>query len=113
MTDDRITGGLTDKQLVKTCREFRRGILGKHGSGVGMCAAVCWPLSAYLSAICGVKNECVTSDLSEIQSSNYYGHVWIKLSDGRALDPTFDQFCSEEPVDIYLGKPTEFHGATP
>lgn len=103
---------MTDDELISACRDFRAGLLGEGASGLGMCAAVCWPLSSFLRACCGVDVECVETDLQNHPGSPCYEHVWMRLPDGRVLDPTFDQFCSEEPVDIYLGPPTEFHRAT-
>lgn len=100
---------MTDDELIETCRDFRNGLLGEGKCSVGMCAAVSWPLAAFLRSLCGIDAECVESDLSDHSESAFYKHVWIRLPDGRVLDPTFDQFCSEELSDIYLGKPTEFH----
>jgi hypothetical protein len=40
-------------------------------------------------------------------------HVWIKLTDGRALDPTADQFNVLFPAmkmpPVYLGPPQSIH----
>jgi len=102
---------MTDAELLDVATEFRAGILG-DGPGDGMCAAVSWPLAGYLSAMYNLPCECVTSEHSAL-STDYINHVWIKLPDGRALDATFDQFCSEEKVAVYLGKPTEFHTISP
>lgn len=99
---------MRDKQLIKIARDFRRGMIGKNTAGGGFCGMICWPLSSMLSGIYGVKNECASADLDD-EKSDWANHVWIKLADGRVIDPTFDQFCSEEPVDVYLGPPTEFH----
>jgi hypothetical protein len=98
---------MTDKQLVQFSRSFRKGLLGKRSSNM-MCAAVCWPLAGLLHAH-GVKCETVESDLGHMN------HIWIKLADGRALDPTADQFNSygfndiEKLPDVYLGKPLPIH----
>lgn len=99
---------MNDAELREFAWEFRTGILGEKGSPEGMCFAVSAPLAGLLSA-CGVEAELVESDLSAHPSSVWYEHVWIRLADGRVLDPTFDQFCSEEPVPVYIGEPTEFH----
>lgn len=100
---------MTDAELITTCRDFRGGLLGEGKSGLGMCAVVCLPLSSFLSAVCSVKAECFICDHADHPTSPSLNHVWMELADGRVLDPTFDQFCSDEPVDIYLGPPTEFH----
>lgn len=87
---------------------FRKGILGKRQSDM-MCAAVCYPLASLLN-ISGVKCEAVESDLGECN------HVWIRLADGRALDPTGDQFNlvnSEKMPPVYLGPPLKIHALAP
>jgi hypothetical protein len=66
-----------------------------------MCAAVCYPLVTLLN-MAGVKCEIVESDLGDMN------HVWLKLADGRALDPTADQFNRLYRMGlppVYLGKP--------
>ena len=99
----------TDAELIDVCRDFRHGMIGEGTPGDGFCAMVSWPLAAYLRACCGINADCVQTDLKDHPTAQCYEHVWIRLADGRVLDPTFDQFCSEEPVDIYLGAATEFH----
>ena len=98
---------MTDDELRDFAWDFRQGIM-PNGSPEGMCYAISAPLVALLNC-CGVKAELVETDLSKNQNSVFYEHFWIRLEDGRVLDPTFDQFCSEEPVPIYIGEPTEFH----
>ena len=83
-------------------------MLGPNAPGGGQCAKVSWALAEYLRTLCGVECETVQSDHSDM-ATDFIEHVWIRLPDGRALDATFDQFCSEEPVQVYLGEPTEFH----
>lgn len=99
---------MTDEELIDIATDFRDGLLGPDASGDGMCAAVSWPLAGYLSALCNQPCECVQSDHSDM-ATDFIEHVWIRLPDGRALDATFDQFCTEEKVKVYLGPPTEFH----
>lgn len=101
---------MTDADLIEIATEFREGVLGPDGAGDGQCAKVSLALAGYLRALCGVSCECVLSDHSDM-ATDFIDHVWIRLPDGRALDATFDQFCSEEKVKVYLGKPTEFHAA--
>ena len=93
---------MTDKQLIRLVRSFRKGILGGRSSAL-MCAAVCWPLASLLE-LNGVRCEAVETELEHIN------HVWIKLADGRALDPTADQFGTLP--DVYLGPPLAIHGVT-
>jgi hypothetical protein len=100
---------MTDDELIIECMSFREGLIGKNASPEGMCFAVSAPLSSYLRVAHGLDVELVKSDHEKNPASQWYEHYWIKLPDGRVLDPTFDQFCSEEPVPIYIGNPTEFH----
>ena len=90
---------MTDAELVKFATEFRKGVLGRSSSAL-MCAAVCMPLVTLLD-IHGVKAELMES---ETETCN---HVWLRLADGRVLDPTSDQFGELPPV--YLGPPTALH----
>ncbi|RFB76630.1 hypothetical protein [Methylovirgula sp. 4M-Z18] len=94
---------MTDDELVEFATEFRDDLLGGQESKL-MCAAVCWPLASYLR-FCGVECKCVESDLGSVN------HVWIKLADGRALDPNADQFNSEAKrwPAVYLGRRVELH----
>lgn len=101
-------GKIHDKWLLRVAADFREGVLGGRSSQ-WMCAAVSWPLTSLLHAY-GVECEAVESDLGEMN------HVWIKLADGRALDPTADQFnawgFSELPKNlppVYLGPPLSIH----
>jgi hypothetical protein len=96
---------MTDQELVQFATEFREGILGGRPSD-WMCAAVSWPLASLLS-LHGTPCEAVESDLGECN------HVWIRLADGRALDPTADQFNKWFPEKnypaVYLGAPIDLH----
>ncbi len=83
---------MTDRQLKRFAKDFRDGILGGRPSDM-MCFAVCAPLQAMLHCV-GVNTEIVTSDFPEVN------HVWLRLEDGRILDPTADQFGLES---VYLG----------
>lgn len=57
----------------------------------------------------GVETECVETDLGAMN------HIWLRLPDGRALDPTADQFNRLFPAmnlpAVYLGPPLSIHGA--
>jgi hypothetical protein len=95
---------MTDAQLVEFASEFREGILDGTPSWM-MCFAVCAPLVTLLD-IHGVKAEMVEGDLGE------FNHVWLKLADGRVLDPTADQFneFGFDPMPpVYLGAPSKIH----
>lgn len=89
---------MTDRQLVKAARDFRRGVIGRRSSRL-MCFAVCAPLETLL-ALGGVEVR-----LEELQFVEV-NHVVLRLGDGRILDPTADQFGLEP---VYLGPmPTRY-----
>jgi hypothetical protein len=96
---------MTDAQLIAYASAFRLGIIGR-GPSAGRCFIVCAPLAALLSTI-GVKADLVESDLGWIN------HFWLRLADGRALDPTADQFNNVDDAKlpaVYLGPPlTKYH----
>lgn len=101
---------MKDKQLLKFATSFRKGILGNNSSH-SMCAAVCWPLAGLLRAG-GVECEAVESDLSEMEDGWLMNHIWIRLPDGRVLDPTADQFNGkgfDSLPPVYLGPPLAIH----
>lgn len=96
--------GMTDNQLVRFASEFREGILDGGGSSF-CCWMVCAPLSGLLRCY-GVETETVEGDLGECN------HFWLKLPDGRVLDPTADQFnyARAQPLPpVYLGPPLDIH----
>lgn len=99
---------MTDDEIIEVATEFREGILGGDSSA-WMCAAVSWPLQSYLSVFHGIKSEAVESDLGDLN------HVWLRLEDGRALDPTADQFNALFPAmnlpPVYLGPRLSIHTA--
>jgi len=97
---------MTDEELISFATEFRTSCLGEDGDPAWKCAMVCWPLSTLLE-MSGVSNEAVETDLGVCN------HVWLRLADGRALDPTASQFnwCSiEQFPPVYLGAPRIIHG---
>jgi hypothetical protein len=99
---------VTDAELIDFASELRDGILEGRPSNMA-CAMVCWPLGSLLSMY-GVECEYVETDLGDLN------HIWLKLKDGRALDPTLDQFnylFAEQFPKVYLGPPTKYHGASP
>lgn len=105
-------------ELIDFASEFRAGILGPHPSFC-RCFAVCAPLVTLLQ-MHGVGCEMVNTDLSDAPYA-VANHFWIRLSDGRALDPTADQFPDEASGDefppelppVYLGPPLAFHVPSP
>ena len=101
---------MTDAQLKRYAVSFRSGILGRRKSN-RMCFAVCAPLCPLLNMM-GVACQLVENDLP--QAHHLVNHVWLRLSDGRALDPTADQFPELGLPKIYLGPPIpHIHFGTP
>jgi hypothetical protein len=94
---------VTDDEIIEFASEFREGILDGRPSNF-MCAAISWPLSTLLE-LNGVQCTCVEVDLGDCN------HIWIKLADGRALDPTADQFNMmwDKYPPVYLGERIELH----
>lgn len=86
---------MTDKQLLRTASEFRKGLLGNHPSDC-MCRVVCYPLCGLLHTM-GVDVEILDVEVGGAL------HAVIELADGRILDPTADQFGIGLPP-VYLGK---------
>lgn len=96
---------MTDPELVRFATEFRAGLLAGQSSRL-MCAAVSWPLASLLR-VSGV--DCETEDSIVDFEWGVCEHVWIRLADGRVLDPTADQFNSHgyDFPPVYLGPATE------
>lgn len=95
---------MTDKQLVRFAAEFRRGMIGGNTSHC-RCFLVCFPLASLLR-MRGVVTDMIDVDLSDVPDGNFANHVWLRLSDGRALDPTMDQFNNGNRrfPKVYLGE---------
>jgi len=98
----------TDKKIIEFAGAFREGILGERMPTM-MCFAICTPLVT-LANMSGIKCEMVETDLG------WCNHFWLRLADGRALDPSADQFNyldnAQPPFPpVYLGPPTRWHGA--
>jgi hypothetical protein len=85
-------------ELKRIARGFRRGILEGESSAF-MCRAVCLPLQGLLSAI-GMELDLVECEVDCGDYDMY--HTCLRLSDGRILDPTGDQFPFRMP-QVYLG----------
>jgi hypothetical protein len=92
-----------DADLIAYATEFREDILD-GGESWMRCFMVCAPLAPLLR-MSGVAVELVESDLGDTN------HVWLRLPDGRALDPTADQFEGLDLPPVYLGPPLRIHAA--
>lgn len=96
---------MTDAELIDFAKEFREGILDGRSSH-SMCFMVCAPLVGLLRFY-GVEAELVECE------NGHCNHFYIRLADGRALDPTVDQFnhlFNENFPAIYLGPETKYQG---
>jgi hypothetical protein len=99
---------MTDKELIKITGQFTKGLLGKRKSN-GMCFAVSAPLQGYLSA-CGLETELIEGEIKI--GKDIHNHCWLKLPDGRILDPTANQFKTPDGKDMpitYLGKKPKWY----
>jgi len=94
---------MTDQDLVRIVTEYRNGILDDLPSDVSGCFAVAWPLSSYLRSILGVQAWLVRG---RVGIDEDHDHYWIRLADGRVIDPTADQYGGPP---VYLGPlPNEY-----
>lgn len=94
---------ITDKGLLKLCRQFKAGVLGRKKSK-DQCYRVCAPLHSYLSFL---KIDCKLIEGYVTIGENITNHYWIELPDGRIVDPTADQFNEIKKQDmpkVYLGE---------
>lgn len=96
---------MTDKQLVRFCAAFRNGIVGRRSTR-SCCFMVCWPLAPLLR-LHGVNVELDEIDYLEDGPAGVANHVWLRLPDGRVIDPTINQFNdgARRFPKVYLGDP--------
>lgn len=101
---------MNDKALLKTVREFRKGLL-ENDTSEFKCFMVCAPLQAYLGFI-GYTTKLIKG-LVDISEDLEAGHYWLRLRDGRILDPTADQFSTPaRPMpDVYIGELPQWYQA--
>jgi hypothetical protein len=99
---------MSDKELLKTLKSFRSGVLDKSRPK-NMCFAVCAAFQGFIS-MCGVNLELEEVEL--VIDNDTYQHYILLLPDGRILDPTASQFDNPngEPMpEIYLGKRPDWY----
>ena len=102
---------ITDKELLKIVKAFRKGILGKANDPSAMCAAVSLPLQGFLSFAYGIECKVCYGDIDDV-SIGLWVHTWLQLPDGRILDATASQFATPagEPIpEIYLGEKPKWY----
>lgn len=90
---------MTDKQLIDITKQFTKGLTG--GVIKQKCFIISSPLQSYLQ-FCGIETELIKGWVRFPDAD--YGHYWLKLKDGRILDPTAGQFDESELPKIYLGE---------
>jgi hypothetical protein len=100
---------MTDTELIEIATEFREGILDGGPSDLE-CFKVVAPLAGLLEFY-GLYAKVMESDVTikRGKPGQKCNHFWIKLEDGRVLDPTADQFNKVHKKNmppVYLGKPT-------
>ncbi len=99
---------MSDKELLKIVTEFTKGIIG-NGSSENKCFMVCSPLHTYLNMF-GGNVQMVSGSLNI--NGRIQQHNWLKLKDGRIIDPTADQFnaaLKKEMPRIYFGKKPSYY----
>ena len=97
-----------DKELIRVATSFTKGVLGKK-EPTGMCYAVSCSLQGYLS-LCDLETELIEGDIKI--GKDIFNHYWLKLPDGRILDPTASQFKTpegEEMPKMYLGEKPKWY----
>lgn len=103
---------LNDDQLIEFAASFRKGILGRRRKSAMMCFAICAPLASLLSMY-GVNAEIVEGEI-DLGEGSTLNHFWLRLTDGRVLDPTADQFGDLFDLPpVYLGEPLQIHRPKP
>lgn len=91
-------------ELLAYAQEYRDAVL-RGASSERMCVALSAPLHAALQAR-GTPCQLMVSDLGVCE------HIFLRLADGRVLDPTADQFngiAQEKLPGVYLGVPSLIH----
>ena len=94
----------TKDRAYQIASQFRRGLLGNRPS-TQQCFTVCAPLQSFLS-LHGIECELVEGDFG------HTNHFWLKLKDGRILDPTADQFRKPDGGKmprVYIGEKPEWY----
>ncbi len=109
---------MTDQEIKKIVREFRRGILNGK-SPAFKCYEVSFPLQTFLQA-CGIDTV-LTHGIIELPGHgdliSYRGnHYWLRMKDGRIIDATGSQFnpyteklYRMKLPPVYLGKKPDWY----
>jgi hypothetical protein len=99
---------MSDRELIRITSGFTKGILNKRESK-SMCFAVSFPLQGYLS-FCGLEAEIIEGEIK--LNKEVWNHFWLRLPDGRILDPTANQFKTpdgKEMPKIFIGNKPEWY----
>lgn len=106
---------MSDEELHRIAVDFRDGILG-NGLSASMCFAVSAPLQCFLSMAYGYETEMAEAVIIVDTDDGALGcrHWFLRLTDGRILDPTADQFKTPLDTDmppVYLGTLPTWYGS--
>lgn len=100
---------MKDKELIKITKQYVKGFLGNKESK-GMCFIISSSLQSYLSLL-GFKTKLIEGEIET--DIGTWNHFWLELSDGRILDPTSDQFNSQQILvqmpKVHLGEKPAFY----
>lgn len=102
---------MNQRELRNTVTSFRSGIL-QGREPARMCYAVCAPLQGFLKAL-GVQTELMEG---EVETDVLTNHYWLKLADGRIIDPTASQFTDPFGVrmpKVYIGPVPTWYDSMP
>lgn len=101
----KVTNKLFTMNLRNTVLSFRKGLLDGRPSDQ-MCFVVCWPLHGFLNTL-GIACDLIEGNVKGVSSNHY----WLKLPDGRIIDPTADQFNSDyyKMPKVYIGPKPEHY----
>jgi len=102
-----------DAKLLRFTEAIRRGFLDMMDcTSESMCVVLCVPLVELMDMI-GLSVE-VRMSFVDVGNGERWNHFWIRLPDGRALDPNADQFnaaLGAKFPTVYLDQPSpRIHG---
>lgn len=100
---------MTGTQLLSYVRTYRYGMLGRK-RGSKYCYMVCYPLQSLLS-LEGVETELIEGEVCYYRY--WIGHFWLRMTDGKIIDPTAEQFATEtrKMPRVYIGPKPRWYRA--
>lgn len=100
---------MNQREIKRQATAFVKGLLGGDSPG-GMCYAVSAALQGYLSFAgvqCGLE-KCWIAD----RKSGHWQHYYLRLPNGRILDPTASQFnrmLGRQMPLVYIGDKPDWY----